>query len=73
MFEHRGAKLASCLGRHLTSLRPCQCGSQSSPIASYRVFHLLSKHNEPFEDGDILQEAFLEAANTLFENFSNKT
>jgi len=22
-FEHGGAKLASCLGRHLTSLRPC--------------------------------------------------
>jgi len=24
-FEHGGAKLASCPGRHLTSLRPCQC------------------------------------------------
>jgi len=25
MFEHWGAKLASCPARHLTSLRPCQC------------------------------------------------
>jgi len=24
-FEHGGAKLASCPGRHLTSLRPCSC------------------------------------------------
>jgi len=24
-FEHGGAKLASCAGRHLTSLRPCPC------------------------------------------------
>jgi len=25
-FENGGAKLASCPGRHLTSLRPCQSG-----------------------------------------------
>jgi len=25
-FEHGGAKLASCPGRHLTTLRPCQGG-----------------------------------------------
>jgi len=82
-FEHGDAKLASCSGRPLTSLRPWQHGSQSSPnprtcgkaatIASYRVFHVLGKHNEPFEDGDILKEAFLEAANSIFENFNNKT
>ena len=83
MFEHRGDQLAFCPGRHLTSLRPWQHGSQSSPnprthgkaatIASYRVFHVLGKHNEPFEDSDILKEAFLEAANSRFENFNNKT
>jgi len=83
MFEHKGAKLASCPGRHLTSLRPWQHGSQSSPnprthgkaatIASYRVFHVLGKHNEPFEGSDILKEAFLEATNSLLENFNNKT
>jgi len=26
-FEYGGAKLASCLGRHLTSLRPCLYGT----------------------------------------------
>jgi len=76
------SKLASCPGRHLTSLRPWQHGSQSSPnprthgkaatIFSCRVFHVIGKHNEPFEDSDILKEAFLEAANCLFENFNNK-
>ena len=79
----RAAKLASCPGRHLTSLRPWQHGSQSSPnprthgkaatIASYRVFHVLGKHNEPFEGSDILKKAFLEATNSLLENFNNKT
>ena len=84
-FEHRGAKLASCPGNHLTLLRPWQhgYGSQSSPnprtqikaatIASYRVCHVLGKHNQQFEDGDILKKAFLDAANSLFENFNNKT
>jgi len=27
-FENGGAKLASCPGRHLTSLSPCQSGDQ---------------------------------------------
>ena len=82
MFEHRGAKLAFCPGHYLTSLRPWQHVSQSSQnprthsvaatIASCRVFHVLGKHNEPFEDGDILKEAFLEAENSIFENFINK-
>jgi len=34
-FEHRGAKLASCPGRHLTSLRPC--------VTTYCKFHPCSK------------------------------
>ena len=59
-----------------------QHGSQSSPnprtrvrptIVSYCVCHVLSKHNEPFEESDILKEAFIEAANGLFENFISKT
>jgi len=60
-----------------------QHGSQSSPnsrtqgkaatIASYHVCHVLGKHNEPFGDSDSLKNAFLEAANGLFENFNNKT
>jgi len=77
------AKLASCLGHHLTSLRPWQHGSQSSPnprthhkaatIAFYRVCHILGKNNESFEDSDILKEAFLKAENNLFESFNSKT
>jgi len=82
-FEHRGAKLASCPGHHLSSLLPWQYGSQYSPnlrtqgkaatTASYRVCHALDKQNEPFEGNDTLKEAFLETANTLFENLNNKT
>jgi len=46
---------------------------KAATIVSYRVCHILGEHNEPFEDGDILKEAFLETANSLFENFDNKT
>jgi len=46
---------------------------KAATIASYRVFHILGKHNEPSEDSNILKEAFLEAATNLFENFKNKT
>jgi len=35
-FEHRGAKLASCLGRHLTSLRPWLQCMHNSPFVSLR-------------------------------------
>ena len=47
--------------------------SQAIVIASYRVWHVLGRHNEQFEDRDVLMETFLEAANFHFENFSNKT
>jgi len=56
-----------------------QHGSQSSPkprnqgnFVFYRLSHVLAKHEQPFEDGSIVKEAFLEAANSLFEHFKNR-
>jgi len=60
-----------------------QHGSQSSPnpktqdkaatIASYRFSHVLANHEKPFQVSDIVKEAFLEAADSFFEDFNNKT
>ena len=47
-------------------------GKATTP-ASYRACHVLGKHNEPFKDSNNLEESFLEAANSFFENFNNKT
>ena len=38
----------------------------------YRLSHVLAKHEQPFEDGSIVKEAFLEAANSIFEHFKNR-
>jgi len=57
-----------------------QHGSPSSPkpkpratFAFYRVSHILATHEKPFKDGNIVKEAFLEAADSLFEHFKNRT
>lgn len=47
--------------------------SKAATIASFRVSHVLAKHKKPFKDGDIVKEAFLEAADSLFDDFKNKT
>jgi len=40
-FEHGGAKLVSCPGRHLTSSRPCW---QATPFALWILLAVLSGH-----------------------------
>nr|XP_055065219.1 general transcription factor II-I repeat domain-containing protein 2A-like [Misgurnus anguillicaudatus] len=47
--------------------------SKAATIASYRVSHVLAKYKKPFSDGDMVKEAFLEAADSLFDGFKNKT
>ena len=37
-----------------------------------RVSHVLAKHEKPFKDGNIVKEAFLTAADSLFEHFKNR-
>lgn len=38
---------------------------KAATIASYRVSHVLAKRKKPFSD-DMVKEAFLEAADSLF-------
>lgn len=46
---------------------------KAATIASYRVSHVLAKHKKSFKDGEIVKEAFVEAADALFGDFKNKT
>lgn len=46
---------------------------KAATIASYRVSHVLVKHKKLFKDGEMVKEAFLEAADSLFGGFKNKT
>ena len=41
-------------------------------FAFYRVSHVLATHENTFKDGNIVKQAFLEAADSLFEHFKNR-
>ena len=41
-------------------------------FALCRVSHVLARHDKPFKDGNIVKEAFLKAADSLFEHFKNR-
>ncbi|CAM4659072.1 unnamed protein product [Leuciscus chuanchicus] len=46
---------------------------KAATIASYRVSHVLAKHKKSFKDGEVVKEAFVEAADALFGDFKNKS
>ena len=45
---------------------------KASKIASYQVCHILAKYKKSFQDGEMVNKAFIEAADSLFGNFKNK-
>lgn len=47
--------------------------SKAATIASFKVSHILAKHKKPYEDGELVKEAFLGAADSLFNDFKNKS
>ncbi|XP_023309706.1 general transcription factor II-I repeat domain-containing protein 2-like [Anoplophora glabripennis] len=46
--------------------------SKAATVASYKISHILAKNKKPFEDGVMIKECFVEAAESLFVNFKNK-
>lgn len=46
--------------------------SKAATIASYRVCRVLIKGKKSFQDGEIVKEAFIEAADALFADFKNR-
>ncbi|KAF2894565.1 hypothetical protein ILUMI_11613 [Ignelater luminosus] len=41
--------------------------------ASYVITYVLAKHKNPYRDGKVFKEAFLEGSEKLFSNFKNKS
>ncbi|KAK7939582.1 hypothetical protein WMY93_002908 [Mugilogobius chulae] len=58
-------------GQQSRLLRP-NSRAKASTEASFRVSHLLIKHKKSFQDGEIIKEAFLEAADVLFRDSKQK-
>ena len=46
--------------------------NKAATEASYRVSQIITQKKKPYEDGEIIKQAFLEAADSLFANFRNK-
>ncbi|GFV85607.1 uncharacterized protein TNCV_3436101 [Trichonephila clavipes] len=46
--------------------------SKAANVVTLHVSHLLAKHKKPFADGEIIEKAFLEASDSLFDSFKNK-
>lgn len=47
--------------------------SKKATTASLKITHLLAKRMKPFVDGEIIKEAMLLSAETLFDDHKNKT
>ena len=46
--------------------------SEAVTIASYRVCHVLAKNKKSFQDGEMVEQAFIKAADLLFGNLKKK-
>jgi hypothetical protein len=47
--------------------------SSNVTIASYKICHVLAKRKKPFSDGEIVKEAMISAAETLFDCHKDKS
>lgn len=47
--------------------------SKAATMASFRISFILAKHKKPFNDGEMVKEAFIEGGEVLFANFKNKS
>lgn len=46
--------------------------NKAATEASFWVSKVIAQHKKLFEDGELIKAAFLEVADTLFDNFTNK-
>ncbi|XP_045465147.1 general transcription factor II-I repeat domain-containing protein 2A-like isoform X1 [Harmonia axyridis] len=65
--------LLACLKKEQAMFTRPVKQSKAATIASFKISHILAKHKKPFEDGSVVKEAFIEAGETLFAEFKNKT
>ena len=46
--------------------------AKAATEASFRVSHIIVKNKKSFQDGEMVKEAFIEAADSLFRDFKIK-
>ena len=63
---------AQLAARQSIFTKPKTQANKAATVASYRISHVVAKHKKPFIDGNIVKEAFLEAADSLFDDLKNK-
>ena len=66
------AKLTNDLKKEQSIFTKPILQSKAATTASFRVSYVLAKHKKPFEDGEMLKEAFIAGGEALFANFKNK-
>lgn len=71
--KRKVSDLISCLKKEQSMFTRPAKQSKAATIASFKISHILAKHKKPFEDGSVVKEAFIEAGETLFGDFKNKT
>uniref|UniRef100_A0A6P7F3L2 General transcription factor II-I repeat domain-containing protein 2-like n=1 Tax=Diabrotica virgifera virgifera TaxID=50390 RepID=A0A6P7F3L2_DIAVI len=67
----RKEKLKQLIGQQSIFLRTVD-KNKAATEASYRVSQIIAQKKKPYEDGEMIKQAFLEAADSLFANFRNK-
>jgi len=66
-------ELKTCLSSQQSFFTKLTSKSKAATAASFRVSYILAKNKKSFSDGVIVKEAFLEAAESLFCDFENKS
>lgn len=64
--------LKSMLSNQQTFLKKAVNKNINATISSFKISHLLAKRKKAFIDSELIKEAFLTCADTLFEGFPNK-
>lgn len=65
-------ELKSQLSRQQTVFSQLTTKAKRATITSFQVDHAIVKNKRSFKDGEMIKEAFLEAADYLFRDFKNK-
>ncbi|XP_051259245.1 general transcription factor II-I repeat domain-containing protein 2-like [Dicentrarchus labrax] len=65
-------ELKSQLSGHQAFFSQLTTKAKTTTEASFRVSHVLVKNKKSFQDGEMIKEAFVEAAESLFQDFKNK-
>ena len=65
-------ELKSRLSREQSFFSQLSSKAKAAIEASFRVSHSIIKHKKSFQDGEVIKEAFVEAADSLFRDFKNK-